>query len=180
MSGFLALLAGLQLPVGDSDWKDIADPSPKLAVRAGAMQHGLGGMVSVDWTGEQLTSKYSNPNGFDTGASAYRFRLLGHVVVERAFGPKLVLDGRLGAGLDVAHGSYDFTLLGQHSQDSRSDVGWAFELGGGAWWNLGSMEIGGEVALPIGSHDTPSKNGTIGFVYTSYDIDLLFGLRFRS
>jgi hypothetical protein len=176
---FVQALAGVQLPAGDSDWTDTADVSPKLQVRAGTLQHGLGGMIAFDWTPEQLTSRLTMPAGFNTGASAHRFRILVQGLVRQPVGPKLALEARGGVGLDLAHASYDYTLLGVHQQDARTDVGYALEVGGGAWWHLGSgsLEVGAELAVPIGHHDSPSQNGSVGFVYTSYDIDLLFGIR---
>ena len=175
---FVQALAGVQLPAGDHNWTDTADVSPKLQLRAGTVQHGLGGMLTFDWTPEQLTSKLTMPAGFNTGASAHRFRILVQGLARQHVGPRLALEVRGGAGIDLAHASYDYTLLGVHSTDSRTNLGFAFELGGGAWWRASpALEIGGELAVPIGHHDAPSQNGSIGFVYTSYDIDLLFGIR---
>jgi hypothetical protein len=117
--------------------------------------------------------------GFDTGASAFRVRVLAHIGVDHPIGPKLTVSARAGAGIDVAHGSYDYTLLGTRFQSSDTDTGYAFELGGGMWWDAGGAQIGGELAIPIGHHDKPSQNGSVGFTYTSYDLDILVGVRMR-
>jgi hypothetical protein len=177
MGSVLAFLAGLQLPVADNNWTNYVDASPKIGVRAGAVQGALAGMVSADFTPERLTAKTSMPGGFDAGASAYRFRFLAHLGFEHPVTEKLTVTARVGAGLDLAHGSYDFTVLGVRSQSSESDLGFAFEFGGGIWWDIGSAQIGGELAVPIGNHDKASQNGSVGFQYTSYDIDMLFAVR---
>jgi hypothetical protein len=78
------------------------------------------------------------------------------------------------------HGSYDYTLLGTRFTSSDSDTGYAFEFGGGAWWDAGSVQVGGELAIPIGHHDKASQNGSIGFQWTAYDLDLLVGIRLLS
>jgi len=180
MSGVLAFLAGLQLPVADNNWTDYVDASPKIGVRAGAVEGALAGMVSADFTPERLTAKTAMPFGADVGASAYRFRFLAHLGFEHEVGPKLTLTARVGAGLDLAHGSYDYTAAGVRFHSSDSDVGFAFEFGGGVWWDIGSAQIGGELAMPIGNHDKASQNGSVAFQYTSYDIDMLFAVRMLS
>jgi hypothetical protein len=177
MSGVLAFLAGLQLPLGDNDWTNTVDVSPTLGLRAGVVQNALAGMVSVDFTPENLTDQQTMPNGVDTHASGYRLRLLAHVGFEHHIAPKLTLTGRAGAGIDIAHGSYDFNFLGAHLASSNTDTGYAFEFGGGVWWDAGSVQVGGELAVPIGHHDKASQNGSVGFVYTSYDLNFLFGIR---
>jgi hypothetical protein len=176
--GFVQGAFGVQLPAGDSDWTDRVDVSPKLALGAGAIQHGLGGMLSVDWTPEHLTDKYTRPANFDTGASAQRFRILLQGLGRAQIAPRMALEFRGGLGFDLAHASYDYTLLGVRYQDSRTDTGIAFEVGGGFWYHASSgLELGGQLAVPISHHDAPSQNGSIAFQYTSYDIDLLFGIR---
>src|SRR5882724_7658851 len=134
MSGALAFLAGLQLPLGDSDWTKYVDVSPKLEARAAVVQGPLAGMISADWTPERLTNQTAMPGGVDVNASAYRFRFLAHLGFEHPLNPKLTLTARFGAGIDVAHGSYDYNFLGAHLQSSETDTGYAFELGSGLWW----------------------------------------------
>ena len=180
MSGILAFAAGLQMPLGDSDWTKYVDPSPVLSARAGVVEGLLSGMLSVDFIPESLTSQQTRPANFDTGASGYRFRVLAHGGIEKKVGDKLTVTGRVGLGVDIVHGSYDYTLLGTRFSGSNSDAGLAVEFGGGAWWDVGSVQVGGEIALPIGHHDSPAQNGSIGFVWTSYDLDLLVGVRFLS
>jgi len=180
MGGILAFAAGLQLPLGDSDWTKYADVSPQLQARAGVVQGELAGWFSLGFIPESLTSQTTHPNGFDTGASGYRFRVLAHIGIEHPVGPKLTITGRAGAGIDYAHGSYDYTLLGTRFSSSDGDTGYAFEFGGGAWWDLGTVQVGGELAVPIGHHDKASQNGSIGFQWTSYDLDLLVGIRLLS
>ncbi|HUJ57664.1 MAG TPA: hypothetical protein VLX92_04215 [Kofleriaceae bacterium] len=175
---FAELAGGLAIPVGDSDWTNDVDLSPKFAARVGASSGLFGGLLSVDWTPEQLSSSFDNALG---GASGFRFRILAHLLVQHRVLPKLTIEGRFGGGIDLAHASYDYTLLGVHASGSNTDVGYAFELGGDVWYDVTpSVQIGGQIALPIGHHDDHASNGNISFVYTSYDLDLLFAARFVS
>ena len=141
------------IPLGDSKsdnsgWSDQVGSSPKLGVRAGAIgEAGLGGMVSADWT----PVNYNYRSNFGD-VSAHRFRILAHVMFEKHVAPKLTIDGRAGAGIDIAHASASATLLGTTFNASDTDVGSAFEFGGGVWFDVGSVQLGGELALPFGGH----------------------------
>jgi hypothetical protein len=176
---FGAVVGGIMIPLGDSHsdnsgWSDQVSSSPKLGVQAGAIgESGVGGMVSADWT--PISYNYQNQA---VDVSAHRFRIQAHVLFEKPVAPKLTLQARAGGGIDIAHASADTTILGTTFHASDTDVGWAFELGGGVWFDVGSVKIGGELALPFGGHShKASGNGDITFDYTSYDVDLLFGLR---
>jgi len=176
---FFGASGGIMIPLGDSKsdnsgWSDQVGSSPKLGVRAGAVgEAGVGGMVSADWT----PVSYNYRSNF-ADVSAHRFRILAHVMFEKHVAPKLAIDGRAGAGIDIAHASASATLLGTTFNASDTDVGWAFELGGGVWYDVGSVQLGGEIALPFGGHThKASGNSDITLDYTSYDLDLLFGVR---
>jgi len=170
---FFEAAGGLAIPVGDSNWTKNAESSPKLALRGGAIQGELGGMLGVDWTPVNLDAA----NGF-LNPSGHRFRVLGQFIFDHHVGPKLIVSGHAGLGIDIAHASYSYNILGVMGSGSDTDVGLAVELGGGAWYDLGSVQIGGQLALPIGHHSkTNPPAGEFTFDYTSYDIDLLFGVR---
>ena len=177
---FVGATGGVMIPLGDSNsgktgWSDLVSSSPKVGVRFGGVgASSLGGMLSADWT----PANYNYESQL-LDVSANRFRILGHVLFEKRVAPKLTIAARMGGGIDIAHASATSPL----GTASDTDVGWAFELGGGVWFNLGSVDIGGEIALPFGGHshkDDLTNPRDIPFDYTSYDIDLLFGVRLRS
>lgn len=179
---FAGAVVGIMNPLADSHsdksgWADQVGSGPKLGVRAGATgESGLGGMISADWTpvNYRLNSNFND-------VSAHRFRILAHIAFEKLVAPKLTIVGRAGGGIDIAHASATQTIGNFSTNESNTDVGWAFELGGGAYFNVGSVQIGGEVALPFGGHSHKSTAaGDIPFDYTSTDIDVLFGVRFIS
>ena len=87
--------------------------------------------------------------------------------------------GDSGLGIDILHESASGTILGTSFNSSDTDTGFAFELGGGIWYDLGSAQVGGELALPIGHHSKQGNNtdGNYTFDYTAYNIDILFGVR---
>lgn len=179
---FVGASGGVMIPLGDSKsdnsgWSDQVSSSPKIGARIGAVgAQGLGGMVTADWT----PISYNFDNQF-ADVSAHRFRILAHVLFEKLVAPRLTVAFRAGGGIDIAHASASATLLNMTFEASDTDVGWGVEFGGGVWWSVGGLDIGGEVALPFGGHShTASKSGEITFDYTSYDLDLLFGIRLRS
>ncbi len=175
---FVGATGGLMIPLGDSHnnpadgWKDLVDSSPKLGLRVGAMgDSGLGGMISADWTPISTTAQFGD-------ASAHRFRILAHFVIDKPIASHLLFSGRGGVGVDIAHASYTLGAINL----SDTDTGLGFEFGGGIWFQLGSAEVGGELALPIGLHSHKAAIGSndITLDYTSYDLDLLFGVRLRA
>jgi hypothetical protein len=177
---FVGASGGVMVPLGDSHqddmgWSDQVSSSPKVGVRVGGVgRAGLGGMLTADWTPISY-----NFNSQLLDVSAHRFRILVHALFEKPVAPKLTLAFRAGAGIDIAHATADL-IAGPDLADT--DVGWAVEVGGGVWWRVGSLDVGGEVALPFGghSHDAKPLSTEITFDYTSYDLDFLFVLRLRS
>jgi hypothetical protein len=176
---FLDAAGGLALPMGEKKWTDTVRNSPKLAVRAGVVNGELGGMLAVDWTPESVNN---NPAAPYLDLSYHRFRILAELVFRHYVAPKIALAGRAGAGVDIAHASYNLAIGPIMSSGSDSNVGLAGEFGAGVWFDISpSMQLGGEIALPIGYHSHKmTGNGDFTFDYTSYDIDLLFGVRLWS
>jgi hypothetical protein len=179
---FAGLVGGFMTPLGDSHsdnsgWKDQVGSSPKLGVRAGENgESGLGALFSADWTPVNYNVRTNLAD-----VSAHRFRILAHLTFEKMVMPKLSVFGRAGAGIDIAHASASATVLGQTFSASDTDLGWAFEVGGGAYFHVGDIQIGGELAIPFAGHNHKA-NGTsdITLDYTSTDLDILFGIRFIS
>jgi hypothetical protein len=176
---FVGASGGVMIPLGDSNqgktgWSDLVSSSPKVGIRVGGVGGaGLGGMLTADWT----PASY-NFNSQLVDVSAHRFRILAHVLFEKLVAPKLTVAFRLGGGIDIAHATAD---VPGDSDPSDTDVGWAVEVGGGVWWSVGTVDVGGELALPIGGHSHQANDlGELPFDYTSYDLDLLFAVRLRS
>jgi len=167
------------IPLGDSNsgktgWSDMVSSSPKLGLRVGATgESGLGGMITADWTPIS-----ANADNQIVDVSAHRFRILAQFVVDKPVASHLVFSGRGGLGVDIAHATATFGNL----SSSDTDTGLGFEFGGGLWFQVGSIDVGGEVALPFGIHSHKAALGSndITLDYTSYDIDLLFGVRLRA
>jgi hypothetical protein len=177
---FLEILGGVAIPVGDNNWTKLAESSPKLGARVGAVNEtGLGAMLQFDWTPVNLDN-----NSFGIGTfSAHRFRILAAATIHKPVGPPhLIASGRAGVGIDIAHASASGSALGVSFNSSDTDTNIAFELGGGLWYDIGSAQLGGELALPISNHNKQGNgsDGNYPFQYASYDIDILFGVRLVS
>ncbi len=173
---FAELVGGVGIPLGDNTWTNDVSSSPKLVGRAGVINGQIGGALSVDWTHANMNTSF----GQFGDLSGNRFRILANVVFQHALAPKLILSARAGAGIDIAHYSYSLTLLGVTSSGSDTDTGIGFELGGGVWFKVtDSTELGAEAGLPIGYHSKKAENNMPAIDYTSYDFDILFGVRVR-
>ncbi|HEY0253236.1 MAG TPA: hypothetical protein VGC41_17000, partial [Kofleriaceae bacterium] len=131
---------------------------------------GFGAAISADWTAVE-------PKGddFPSDTSEQRYRILANAVYHYPVGPGLVIAGRVGVGVDIVHANVSFA--DQSVSDTKA--GLAFEIGGGIWKALGPVQIGAEVALPIGVHSSKGNalNGDFAFDYTSLDLDVLVGVR---
>ena len=176
--GFAEFLAGTSVPAGDSDWTKLADPSPKLAARGGAMSGQLGGMVGVDWTPVNLDNGGGSFGLGSANGSAHRFRVIASAVFRHVLTPKITLSARAGGGLDIAHASIDITVLGSTTTNSDTDLGYGFDFGAGIWFDIGPTQLGFELAVPIAHHNKDAQQiGDPAFHYTSVDLDLLFAVR---
>src|SRR5262245_50325387 len=106
---FVDLAGGLTMPMGDDDWTNLVESSPKLAVRAGAYPHEIGGFLQADWTPYNTdTTGWSLP-GSTGEVSAHRFRLLGGLLFHHDVSNTLAVTGRGGIGADIAHSSFSGT-----------------------------------------------------------------------
>jgi len=168
------VLGGLAAPIADDNWTKTIDTSGKLAIHAGGTTSNtatsFGGMLGLDWT----PAKTGSSGGF-ASYSLNRFRALVSGFGLFRVGSRLMLEARAGVGIDLTY--TQATVLGSSSSDT--EVGVAVEVGGGAWFDVGSIDIGGEVALPISIHSQHTFDGIPFPSYTSVDIDLLLGVRFR-
>ena len=172
---FLDLEGGLTTPLGDKHWNDTVEPSPKLAVHVGSVPKNLGGLLSFDWTPYNTDNGSATFPGGSSDVAAHRLRVLGNLAFMSPVKAKVMVTGRVGIGIDYQHYTATTTFLGSSSSTSDSDVGIAFEMAAGAWFKLGSVAVGGELAIPISHHDKDTN--TFDFVYDTYDLDLLFGVR---
>ena len=181
---FLEVAGGLSMPVGDNAWTNLADASPKLGARVGGVSdtNGLGGMVQADWTPVNLNNSGGAFGAGSLDIAGHDFRFLADLTIHHPILPKLVLSARIGAGIDIAHASATLTILGNTTSTSDTNIGFAFEVGGGLWYSLGDVQVGGELALPISSHSKhgDGSDGNYTFDYTSYNIDVLAGVRVLS
>ena len=175
---FVEVAGGVSLPLSDDNWTDAVESSPLLALRVGAFPNEIGGYVSADWMPTNTDAEGGTFPGGSTDISAHRFRLMVGPLFHHAISNTLAVTGRACVGADIAYASASGTVLGASYDESETDVGLGFEFGGGVWARLGGIELGGEVAIPIGLHD--DDNDVIDFDYTSVDLQLLFGARFIS
>ena len=172
---FLDLEGGLTTPLGDKNWQNTVESSPKLAVHVGSIPKSIGGMLAVDWTPYNTDNGSATFPGGSSDVSAHRFRVLGNLAFMSPVKAKVMLTGRVGVGIDYQHYNASTTIFGSTSSTSDSDLGFAFEMAAGVWFKLGSVAVGGELAIPISHHN--KNTNTFDFIYDTYDLDLLFGVR---
>jgi hypothetical protein len=178
---FFEIGGGIAIPMADDDWTDAVETSPKLTVKAGAVPGTIGGAVSFDWTPVNTDAQGFSSGIASADVSAHRFRILANLLFHMPVQKKLHFEGRAGIGVDIAHASVSGDVLGVNFESSDTDAGLGLEVGAGMWFDVGSVQVGAQVALPVAMHDHQADNtGEITFDYTSYDFDLLFGVRFVS
>jgi hypothetical protein len=173
---FVELAGGVMMPVEDDTWTNYVDAGPKLAARVGGIgESHLGGVLSVDWSPLNL-----NDQGFGNLAdiTGQRFRILASVMTLQKIGPKLYASLRIGGGIDITYTHVQTKLGPLSSDETDTDSGLAIEAAGGLWLRAGGIQLGGELALPL-SFNSDGKGENIDLKdYTSFDIDILFGVRF--
>jgi len=177
---WVEVAGGVMLPAGDDDWENYVEAGPKLAVRVGGTGSNggrSGALVSADWT---PINNDDNGWGNAVEVSSDRFRVLVGAFTDLLVGPKLTATIRVGAGIDISHVNVRTNLGPFSGEASDTDPGFALEAGGGLWFDVGSVQVGGEIALPVGFHADGKDNDIDLADYMSYDIDLLFGVRLIS
>lgn len=177
---FVDLFGGISIPVEDEDWTDAVESSPVLGLRVGSVPNQIGGYLSADWMPTNTDAQGWNLPGTTGDISAHRFRLMVGPLFQHTVSNTLAVTGRAGIGADIAYASVSGTVFGAEFEESETDVGLGFEFAGGLWFKLGSLAIGGEVALPIAVHDDDNEQNRPDFIYTSVDLQILFGVRFSS
>jgi hypothetical protein len=174
---YLELLGGMAVPLADDDYEDNVEPSLKLGVRFASGNPGGGLEVGFDFTPVNIGFETGN---FDVGIERYRIQAGGRFL--RPVGSKAHVFGRAAAGLDIVHYSTSGQILGVEIEASETDVGIAFELGGGVLIDVGPVSIGGQLAIPFALHfeeDDPDDNNDADLEYTGIDLDLLFFVAIR-
>jgi hypothetical protein len=178
--GNLELAGGVSIPAGDSNWENIAKTSPKLGVRIGDFfTQDLGVMLQADWTPVSLNNSGAAFGIGEAAFAAHVFRVLIDFAGQHHVTEHIVLSGRAGIGIDIAHASGSISVGGVSGSRADTDVGLAVEFGGGVWYDFGGTQVGGEIAVPIGNHSAASENGSFAFQYAMWDVDILAGVRLR-
>ena len=139
----------------------------------------FGGMLQADWTPVNLNNS-GGPLGIRRRPThAHVFRILADFAFQHHFSSTLSSAARAGIGVDIAHAAGADRSWARRARASDTDAGLAVEFGGGVFYDFGGTQVGGEIALPIGNHNSASENGSIAFQYASEDIDLLAAVRLR-
>ncbi|MDB4959553.1 MAG: hypothetical protein JWO36_7122 [Myxococcales bacterium] len=174
--GIVEVAGAVTFPIGDDNWKNTVEPSPELGIRAGGGNDELAGLIGLAWVPEQLDAQPAF-----TSVSGHRFRILGNLELGHHIAPKIRLGGRIGAGTDITHGSYTVMFAGTTASKSDTDFGFALDLAVSLLFDVGSVQVGPELAVPIGYHSKKAMNlGDLSFDYTQTDIELWFVVRFGS
>ncbi|HEX5059686.1 MAG TPA: hypothetical protein VFV99_10020 [Kofleriaceae bacterium] len=169
---YVELAGGISIPAGDDDYTNNVETSPVLALRAGAFPKELGLFFGAEWA--PMNTDYENNQFADV--SAHRFRLMAGGIIHHNISNLLAFSARGGIGADIAYVNID-SVVGDQSD---TDVGLGFEFAGGLWAKVGGLEVGGELAIPISTHDDDNPGDFIPLDYTAYDVQLLFAVRFVS
>ncbi len=166
---FVEVAGGTMAPRGNATWVDLADPSPKLMVRAGTVDRKY--RTWRDWGDAMLSFDWTPIRTDAADLSAHRFRMLASLALRGHLGA-LVLSPRAGIGLDF--------LRVSHASESDTLVGYALEIGAGVWFPTGSWELGVDLGFPVALNGNATVGGLALDSYLSGDVDLLLGIRWVS
>lgn len=173
--GYFEADAGMVFPVADDQYSDDVDTSFKLGLRLGGKTSFGGIDLGFDYTpyNDNVTPAF-------TDVDVQRFRIHVGARIERPIAPKVSLFARFGIGTDIIHYSARATVLGVDFEASETDFGLALEASAGVLFDLGKVQIGGKIGLPMAFHfneDDPAVNDDADLEYTALDIDFAFVVR---
>jgi hypothetical protein len=183
--GFMAdFVTGVTIPIGDGDYKNFADPSFKIGVRAGAViyiteRFGIAPEGEFDFIPlEPDKSDFPNVNGtVNVSTSMFEERVL--------FGARYILNFGIGSfylrtmlGLDHIGGTTTGTAFGFTGSNDFSSTAFALEPGAGIQFNIvRHLVIGFTTGFPIAFHSFGSGNNNRKF--TAVDVDFMGVVGFR-
>ncbi len=168
---FVEFDGALAIPMSNNTWTNAVDTSLSLGGRIGGGGQ-VGGLFMFDWSPMSSNVALTDLN---------RFRIQGGVYIENHIAPKVLLRGRFTAGVDILHSHTELVVLGQTFSGSDTDAGLALEPAVGAWYELSTVKLGVELALPISYHNkkgnaqNPANDAR--FDYTSIDLNVSGGVR---
>ncbi len=171
---YLTLNGGALMPVGDSDWEDVIDPSANFAVRAGgSTRTGRGARVGVEF-GLELAPLATDFGGglIDVEMSRYRFLVSARYEALLSRGLLLSLRG----GLGVSHVRITVSALG--ASESDSDNGLALDFAAGLWVPTSRrVLLGLELGVPFGFHSDNDNGDGSSLDYRMTEIAVSAGVR---
>ncbi len=169
--GYIELVAGAMLPLGEEEYSDFVDSSFKLGVRGGVWARKGGGFeMALDWT--PVDNDLQGGQFVDIEINRFRLQVGGRGGAMVA--PHVKIFGRLLFGVDYIRASGD--VLGFDYEET--DVGLAVEVGGGVLVNVAdALAVGVQFAVPMAFHfeeDDPDDDTDSDLEYNAYDLDILF------
>jgi hypothetical protein len=179
--GVFEAMGGGAVAAANSDWRHAVELSPTFTLGIGGMHDTIGGVVSGSWTPERLTSLNAIIPGTTIERSLHRFRVIASFVIEQHVLPELAVGARFGAGVDVDDVDFRKVVGGSALNQSATDIGFAAEVAGTAWWRIDpNVELGGALVVPISHHSTTGAMDQASFSFTSTDLELMVGVRVRT
>lgn len=175
--GFMAdFVSGVSIPVSDSDYKNFADASFKMGVRAGVVLYvlpnlGIAPEGEFDFIPINTNDARYQNNGLD--AQFYRERGL--------IGARFIVPFGIGSfyaramfGVDHIGGSITLNPAGIRISQDYSSTGFTFEPGVGLQFNIiQHLVVGFSTGFPIALHDFGNRTPTTSQKTTAVDVDFL-------
>ncbi len=183
--GFLLdFITGVTIPIADGDYKNFADASFKIGIRAGAVLYisdrfGIAPEAEFDFIPlEPDKTDFPSTSGtLNVSTAIYRERGL--------FGARFIFNFGIGSvylrtmiGVDHIGGSTNIALGGFSTSPDFSSTGFTLEPGAGVQFNVvRHLVVGFSTGFPIAFHDFGNNDDSRKF--TAVDVDFLgvVGLR---
>ncbi len=166
--------AGIAAPIGDDSYDNNVDNSFKLGARLGTNTTFGALDVGVDFT------PYSdNLSSALVDVDIQRFRFLFGARWKHPIAPKVHMFVRGAVGLDLIHYHASGSIGPIAVDQSETDAGIGLEIDTGILFDVGKVQLGAKLGLPIGMHfngDDPNDPADADLDYTAVDIDFAFVL----
>jgi len=170
--GFVEGVFGIASPLGDSDYDNGFDASPKLSVRAGSWLREQDHVLMGVELGADLTFLDGPDNVPATDLSYHRVRAIAGLRLAYDVNDKVRLTGRMAIGADYTRFHSSTSAFGTTTESTQSNLGLAVDPSVELQVHLGGGSYGVEIGLPIGTHNGKGDDALVN--YNSYDLDVLF------
>ncbi len=167
--GFADGEVGIASPLGDNDYDNGFDASPKIGVHIGSWLHEQDHVLMGVELGADLTF-LDGPSIANVDTSYHRVRALAGLRLAYDVSKMIRVSARMAVGADYTRFHASSTILTPES--TESNLGLAIDPSVALQLHLGGGSYGVQLGIPVGTHNGKGNDALVN--YTSYDFDFMF------